>query len=229
MSLNIISARSAPIAFACLALFPGISTPASADYVSFPGAEWSQGSLGVDDQSPPFNGPSKGPSETLFLSGVGGTAELFGSLVPHPAISASVSDSTAFRTSADVELTYHAAIVGLPGLVNMGLQASESTDRSGQAGTTASLSLAGLAGGGTALYEAGFSTLPNDLTIDTTLAVQADVIFGVQMQISAGAFASGSAQASVDLCSVYPPATASSLAPVSATSRPLSPNPRPGR
>ena len=41
MSLNIISARSAPIAFACLALFPGISTPASADYVSFPGAEWS--------------------------------------------------------------------------------------------------------------------------------------------------------------------------------------------
>jgi hypothetical protein len=97
-----------------------------------------------------------------------------------------------------VELTYHAAIVGLPGLVNMGLQASESTDRSGQAGTAASLSLAGLAGGGTALYEAGFSTLPNDLTIDTTLAVQADVIFEVQMQINAGAFASGSAQASVD-------------------------------
>lgn len=54
MSLNIISARSAPIAFACLALFPGISTPASADYVTFPGAEWSQGSLGVDDQSLPF-------------------------------------------------------------------------------------------------------------------------------------------------------------------------------
>jgi hypothetical protein len=196
MSLNIISARSAPIALACLALFPGISTPASADFVSFPGAEWSQGSLIVNDQSLPFNGPTNGPSETLFLAGLGGTAELFGSLVPHPAISASVSDSTAFRTSADVELTYHAAIIGPHDLVNLTVQATESTTRNGQAGTGASLDLIG--DGMNALYEAGFGGLPDDLSIDTVFNVQADVIFAVEVQVNAGAFASGSAQATID-------------------------------
>jgi hypothetical protein len=198
MSLNFISARSAPIAFACLTLFPCISTRASADIVGFPGLEWSQGSLVVNDQSLPFNGPSEGPSETLTLIGQGGSAELFGSLVPHPAISASVSDSTAFRTSAEVELTYHAAIIGRPGLVNMQVQAVESTNKNAQGGADASLSLSGLADGGTALYEAGFGGLPDNLTIDANLAVQADVIFELQMQINAGAFASGFAQASID-------------------------------
>jgi PEP-CTERM motif-containing protein len=49
-----------------------------------------------------------------------------------------------------------------------------------------------------ALYEAGFGGLPDNLNIDTVFNVQADVIFAVEVQVNAGAFASGFAQASVD-------------------------------
>jgi hypothetical protein len=98
MSLNIISTRSTPIAFAYLAFFIGIPASASAGGVVFPASEWSEGLLTVlgGKGSPlKFFGPEHGlPSETLTLADPGGSAELFGSLVPHPAISASVSATT---------------------------------------------------------------------------------------------------------------------------------------
>jgi hypothetical protein len=105
----------APFQLATAISLGAVWTSASADPVVFPGAEWSSGFLVVDSpagsKSVPFYGPEEGPSETLSLTLAGGIAQLFGSLVPHPAISASVSTTTAFQANANVVLTYHAEIL----------------------------------------------------------------------------------------------------------------------
>jgi hypothetical protein len=161
-----LNALSTPIAFAWLAFFTGISTHASADIVEFPGLEWSQGSLLVvgsdgSKKSVPFNGPEVGPSETLSLAAPGGSAELFGSLVPFPAIQASASAISAIGANSVVELDYHAEIQPLfahePEVTNMHLIASVQATSTGSGSSSASLSLVGLerpAEPSTLLYEA---------------------------------------------------------------------------
>jgi PEP-CTERM motif len=211
-----LNARSTPIAFAWLAFFTGISTHASADIVGFPGLEWSQGSLLVvgsdgSKKSVPFNGPEVGPSETLSLAALGGSAELFGSLVPFPAIQASAGANSAIGANSVVELDYHVEIQPLfehePEVTNIHLIASVQATSTGSGSSSASLSLLGLkrpTEASTLLYEAasvqgtaegGFS---QDVPIDTVIAEQEDSIFEVQMLVSASAASMGSANGVVD-------------------------------
>ena len=134
-------------AIACTIAFAAVSTPAFPDVVGFPGAEYDGGVITIlGYQTQDFkNGPTDGPHQFLTVNAPGGSGSLSGYLVPNPAVTASVTDTTAFQATASLILVFHAEIFGPPGPVNLIVKApgSSATSTLGS-DSSASLTLSGL-------------------------------------------------------------------------------------
>lgn len=202
------------LSFAGFGLLSYSSNYALADVVGFPGAEYDDGVIAVDATTEDFaNGPTNGPHQSLTVNIPGGSGSLSGFLVPNPAVTASVTDTTAVQSTDNLHLVFHAEIFGPPGPVDLIIKApgSSATSTVG-AGASAGLTLTGLPDPngrfGTYIYEddseggrrvqTAFPGIADEITIPTLPGY----IFRVDMQVSAGAAYSGgnltTAGASID-------------------------------
>jgi hypothetical protein len=181
---------------------------ASATTVALQPVQYNQGqvSASVDNSMQSKSVDSTGETDvsaqiSTEIESATASASITVTLSPLPGLTASVStvsDGTNSGADAIVQVTYHVEIVGEPGLVDLGVQASSSASSSGSGGGTTELQLIGLPGptidGPSEEYNfetdtqggAAAGGFPESFSVNTTYTTQADMPFAVSMLVSAG-------------------------------------------
>jgi hypothetical protein len=180
--------------------------PAIASTVALQPVQYNQGqvSASVDSSLQSKSVDSTGKTDvsaqiSTEIESATASASVTVTLSPLPGLTATVStvsDGTNSGADAIAQVTYHVEIVGEPGLVDLGVQASSSASSSGSGGGTTEL-LVGLPGptiGGPS-EEHNFETdtqggaaaggFPESFSVNTTYTTQADMPFAVSMLVSA--------------------------------------------